>query len=93
MTESDAAGLASLQHRLQMAVVATTKTHRGAGLQEAMAGLQRALETAYLPDQPLPWMRAAASEISSGRLLVINAREIPPELEQLEPDPDQHAAG
>jgi len=93
MTETAPESLASLQHRLQEVVNATTATHRGARHGEAMDALERALVVAHLPDQPAPWMRASASEISSGRLVVLSTREIPDEVEGLEPDPEQHAAG
>ncbi|WP_299038623.1 hypothetical protein [uncultured Pseudokineococcus sp.] len=93
MTESAPESLASLQHRLQLVVNATTATHRGARHGEAMEALQRALVAADLPDQPAPWMRSSASEICAGRLVVLNNYEIPDELEQVEPDPEQHAAG
>lgn len=93
MTESSPEGLASLQHRLQVVLTGMRTSHQGAPFQTTLDALQQALVAADLPDQPWPWMQAAASQISAGQLVVLNAHEIPEELEHLEPDPNTHAAG
>ncbi len=93
MTETSPESLLALQHRLQRVVTATTATHRGRRPTDVVAALQQALVDARLPDQPGPWMRASAAEIAAGRQVVLNTFEAPDELDDLAPDPDQHAAG
>lgn len=93
MTETAPEGLVSLQHRLQEVLTRMRTTHSGAPFATTLQALQQALVTANLPDQPTPWMRAAASQICAGHLVVLNTHELPERLEHLEPDPNTHAAG
>ncbi|MEJ5943817.1 hypothetical protein WDZ17_00725 [Pseudokineococcus basanitobsidens] len=85
--------IASLQHRIQQAVISVMVG--GFGLPRRQVGelLARALADAGIPDQPAPWMRTAAAEIAVGRLLVLNTAHIPDYLEHAEPDPETHATG
>lgn len=93
MSQTTPAALAGLQHRLQEVLAQMRATHAGAPYAGTYSALQEAIAAAHLPDQPAPWMRAAVSQVCAGQLVVLNAHELPDELEHLEPDPNTHAAG
>jgi hypothetical protein len=92
MTETDPSTHEDRQHVLQQ-VLLSLKHLQGTPPSEVQPQLERALAEAGLPDQPAPWLRDTSAELSAGRLIVVSPREIPDEVEHLEPDPEQHAAG
>lgn len=92
MTESDPRELDDMQSRLQH-LVGEMRRLQGTPPAEVRELLARAIAEAGLPDQPYSWVRDSAAEISAGRLVVVDTRQIPEEAQHLEPDPGQHASG
>jgi hypothetical protein len=47
----------------------------GADPAEVEVQLRRAIADAGLPEQPAPWMRAAAAEIAGGRVMIVDVQD------------------
>ncbi|MEJ5944554.1 hypothetical protein WDZ17_04500 [Pseudokineococcus basanitobsidens] len=90
MTESDPEGLDQVQRRLQD-VIGSLRHLQGERPSTVREQLERGIAEAGLPEQPGSWLRDCAAEIAAGRVVVIGPKEIPEEVEHLEPDPEQHA--
>ncbi|MEJ5914174.1 hypothetical protein [Pseudokineococcus sp. 1T1Z-3] len=92
MTEIDAEALDRMQRTLQ-GVLADLRYLEGRPPSEVREVLRGAVAEAGLPDQSESWVRDCSAELSAGRVVVIGPKEIPEEVQHLEPDPDQHASG
>lgn len=87
--------VAAVQHKLQQIVLSVARTHSGEPVDDVREVLAMAIAAAGIPEQPQKWVADTASEITSGRLVVLNTDEdrrlgVPREaLDPVDPETDR----